>query len=69
MIAVTMCDDGGLHRLPGVYVEVSGRTIKPVRGDDDERFGGGNHDYRELSRCVFREAAGVATMCKFGADD
>jgi len=34
-----MCDDGGLHRLPGINVEVSGRTIESVRGDDDERFG------------------------------
>ena len=44
VVAVTMCDDRGLHRLPGVNVEITGWAIEPVRSDDDERFGIGTHE-------------------------
>src|ERR1700744_4771200 len=106
MVAVTMCDDGSLHRLsrvprravgasrdslrrasvvaqlallgiscailrsPGVNVEIAGRTIESVRGDDDQRFGIGIHEYPELGRCACRKNTAARTaMCRCCADD
>ena len=44
MIAVRMRDDGCLHGLAGIDVEIPGRAVKTAARDRDECFGIGYHE-------------------------
>jgi hypothetical protein len=58
MITVRMGDDGGLHRLPGINVEIPGRAVKTASGDADEGFGIGCHkETLNFTAIVTRAAA------------